>query len=218
MPRKRLYILLAASFAFVILVIWGIVALFLLTGGGNEGEQPTPSTSSSAPEQGERTISGLSADEDRQAAVAATQVLLNSTLKLPEGVELDALLDEINGGDLTRIPAEVTTGIRFTDQFAESQDAQAGAYQTLYALSFLVWNNAGGEGEIKPVTDTAWKSVLVDQEVGLAYVPLSIFTGTPSGFSLEMVYLDGKWQLSPYSLVEAVRLSASLASAAETPQ
>lgn len=40
-----------------------------------------------------------------------------------------------------------------------------------------------------------------------AHIPLDIFTGSYSGYSMEMVYTSEGWKLSPYTLMESLQLA-----------
>ena len=49
--------------------------------------------------------------------------------------------------------------------------------------------------------------IYLDETTRIAQVPLEYYTGSGGAVSLEMVYVDGQWKLSPYSLIQAIQLA-----------
>ena len=63
-----------------------------------------------------------------------------------------------------------------------------------------------GNENLNPVsTDTQY--VYLDETTRIAQIPLDYYTGAGGAVSLEMVYVDGQWKLSPYSLLQSIQLA-----------
>ena len=63
-----------------------------------------------------------------------------------------------------------------------------------------------GNENLNPVsTDTQY--VYLDETTRIAQIPLDYYTGVGGAVSLEMVYVDGQWKLSPYSLLQSIQLA-----------
>lgn len=63
-----------------------------------------------------------------------------------------------------------------------------------------------GNENLNPVsTDTQY--VYLDEITRIAQIPLDYYTGVGGAVSLEMVYVDGQWKLSPYSLLQSIQLA-----------
>lgn len=63
-----------------------------------------------------------------------------------------------------------------------------------------------GNENLNPVsTDTQY--VYLDKTTRIAQIPLDYYTGAGGAVSLEMVYVDGQWKLSPYSLLQSIQLA-----------
>lgn len=156
----------------------------------------------------ERSLTGLTIDEDRKNVLLAAESLLNETLKLTDE-SMENQLEKLDNNDSSFITDNFIELIQFNDTFNESEDARITVYQSLIALTHTM-NNANEIKVITPTNDLAFKNVFVDQEAGQAFVPIEVFTGQETFFSLEFVYVDNEWKFSPYTFVEAVRMSATL--------
>ena len=63
-----------------------------------------------------------------------------------------------------------------------------------------------GNENLNPVsTDTQY--VYLDETTRIAQIPLDYYTGVGGAISLEMVYVDVQWKLSPYSLLQSIQLA-----------
>lgn len=203
---------------------WSIVAIgFLLTailaawvtyGITKFSENSSTANVAASAQKIDRAVTGKTADEDRKAALATATDILNLSGNSPTGAKFDERLQSLDSGDVKVIDPELTKLIRFQDLFSDSNDMKNNTYQSLITMSTLI-KNSTGSSEIKPSSDTMWKNVYVDSEMGIAFVPLAIYAGPSSSFSMEMVYVDGGWKLAPYSLLDSVKLSAKLQLAAE---
>lgn len=161
-------------------------------------------------EQTVSRVSGKTAEQDKKDALGVATALLTDANKLQGNNDLSTALQSIQNNP-NSVPQDMKDKIRFTDRFVNdpnSSDSQVSVYQSLVTLANYI-NKITGKSSITPTSDTSWKSIQLDQDVGSAFIPVSLFTGTGQ-FSMEMVYVNGQWQFSPYSLMDAISLSSSL--------
>lgn len=63
-----------------------------------------------------------------------------------------------------------------------------------------------GNENLEPVSsDTQY--IYLDEDTRIAQIPLDYYTGVGGAVSLEMVYVNGQWKLSPYSLLQSIQLA-----------
>ena len=63
-----------------------------------------------------------------------------------------------------------------------------------------------GNENLNPVSnDTQY--VYLDETTRIAQVPLDYYTGVGGAVSMELVYVDRQWKLSPYSLLQSIQLA-----------
>lgn len=210
MSQKRLITMSVIAIAAIVVIIFLSIKVF--AGDSNNNESSEESNSSTKIEKVEKTTSGKSIDEDRKDAMSAAAEILNSS-KTKDGEDYEKRLKELEKGDMSSIPDDLNDKIRFTDAFKRNDELKVVAYQSLIALNATMLEGK----EAKPVSDDAWKSVYVDQEQGIAYVPMGVFSGTNVPFSFEMVYDDGEWKLLPYSFIESVKMSSSFQGDGKSP-
>ena len=67
-----------------------------------------------------------------------------------------------------------------------------------------------GNSDGRIVLDNAPASVYFDNEMRLAIVPYEVFTGSQSGLSITMGYLNGEWYVIPYPNIESMLLVTTL--------
>ena len=194
----------------VVVVLAGLLAWSLISHNGPSKDSSAPTaqqSTSSAPQKVTRSLSGLSADQDRKNALAAAQNILNIASVSPKAPnDAKSRVAALENGDTSVISTKLPSTIRFVDAFASDDILKSSTYSSLIAMSSYL----GDAGKIKPVSDTAYHDVFVDTEAGIAQVPLAAFTESSAPLALEMVYADGGWKLSPYSLLTSVKLSAML--------
>lgn len=202
------------SIAVIAFLIVGVLAVWLFYGISQASGNSSNETSTVSTQKVERSLTGKSIDEDRKAALVAATEVLNLSGNSPTGGTFSERLKALDGGDTKVVDPALVKAIRFKDVFADSNEMKNNTYQSLITLSTLIKNSTGAS-TIAPTSDTMWKNVYVDAELGTAFVPMAIFAGPSSSFSMEMIYVDGGWKLAPYSLLDSVKLSAKLQLAAE---
>lgn len=205
--RRRWVFVALIAFVVAIVIVWVIW-------GVSQINKSSDDTVTVTTQKVERSITGKSIDDDRKAALTSAQNILNLSLKSPTGSNFQERLKSLDSGDTKVIDPELVKAIRFKDSFADSNEMKNNTYQSLITISTLI-NNSTGSSTVAPTSDTMWKNVYVDTELGTAFVPMGVFAGPSSSFSMEMVYSEGEWKLAPYSLLDSVKLSAKLQLAAE---
>lgn len=184
-------------------LVWGIVLAVKQT------STPAPETGTTKIEnvKTQRSVTGKSLEEDKKAAVASLTNILQVADKSPTGVATAVRLQTLDKDDYSVIDPKLPTLMHY------GPDSTAGmktsTYQALVTLSSVV-RDKNSDKTIRTVNEDAWTKAYGDPEIGVVFVPLSVYTGTGSAFSLEMIYVDGEWRLAPYSLLDAIRLSAAL--------
>lgn len=187
-------------------LVWTLV-LFLNKSSKDDSKPVSPSANSTQVEKIEKSVSGGTADEDRKAASEAVTLLLQSAHISPNGIDPLARIEALDTGDFTVVDPSLKDMVRFP---ASSTDGiKISTFQSLVTMA-TVLENQTGKSDFAMISDEAWRSSYPDTELGSVFVPLNIFTGGGSSFSLEMVFIDGEWKLAPYSLIEAVRISSML--------
>lgn len=157
--------------------------------------------------QVERSVSGKTKEEDQKAAIAAAKALLDAANEYDGKKTLEERLNAIADGDDSVADIKgMKSHIRFAGDFASDEELQTASIQSIITLASHLKNS---DGKIEPLSTGGYNYVFLDSEIGVAFVPVSVFTEN-SAFSLEMVYDQGEWKLAPYSLLDIVRLSAVL--------
>lgn len=195
------------------------LAIFFATGGvENEsiqspgsGDEDTETT-----EVAEGRAEAPEGDEGRTEAVYAAADILSDVYVDADGEdEYLELLQQMDEGDFSSVPDSVSEDVRLSDVFAEDDATKATALQSLISVSAMVKDSReiGAEEDITPDLEDSElaEHVLYDAEVGIAYVPISVFSSDFSFFTMEMIYTEGedgegKWVLSPYTLMEGVSI------------
>lgn len=154
-----------------------------------------------------KSVTGKTANEDRQDALKAAGEILTLAAKSEKGMTPEERAEKIDKGDMSVVDKGLAEKIRLADVYSE-EDMKVNVYQALIAMTKYI----AVDGKVEPVSNNAWQSVYVDSEIGVAYVPLTTFYDNGTVFSFEMVYVDGEWKFSPYSFMDIVKLSATLQS------
>lgn len=201
--QKLLFIICAALV--LIGLIWGLIYMSMK----NDDNTTTPNTTETV------TITdnsvklkhgktGKSVEQDQKDALAAVVKLLKDAGKSPTKAEPLERLKALDSGDFSVMDPEVEKSLRFNnnppDGFKET------TFQALITFHTLL--SEEGKNKLEPATKDSYKNIYVDSELGTAMVPLETISGEQTIFTLQMVHVDGKWKLAPYSVVEQIRISA----------
>lgn len=194
-PRRNNRVLILIVLSFVIL----IAAAFTI------GRVTAPSVSQvneTTTTKVKKSLTGNSLEQDQKDSLKAAQTLLNSG---KTDTDYKSVMSKIESGDFSSVPDEMSKGIYLSDSM-DSEGARGSTYQSIIALNNLMLK---GE-DAKPSSEDAWKSVQLDAENGIAYVPLGVFTGKDVPFTFEMVYVDGEWKLAPFTLLQSIKMSSAI--------
>ena len=135
---------------------------------------------------------------DSEAAVNAATALAEALSAANSGSDKgDAAsrMYRVSEGDLTVLDAAgLDAHTRLSGGFVESAGL-AGAYQ--YAMIALAAQVQPDGSAVAAPSATSVGGVYVDREAGLAYVPLSTFSGSAPAMSVLMVRVDGQWLVEP---------------------
>ena len=145
---------------------------------------------------------------DSEAAVNAATALAEALSAANSGSDKgDAAsrMYRVSEGDLTVLDAAgLDAHTRLSGGFVESAGL-AGAYQ--YAMIALAAQVQPDGSAVAAPSASGVGGVYVDREAGLAYVPLSTFSGSAPAMSVLMVRVDGQWLVEPYGVLDDIRLS-----------
>lgn len=194
--------LVIAVLSMVIVVLVVLLVAFAVPKVNNSNDNTGTNVS-----QVERSVSGKTKEEDQKDAMAAAQTLLDAANDYDGKKTLEERLNAITDGDDSVADVKgMKSHIRFAGDFASDKELQTASIQSIITLASHLKNS---DGKVEPLSTGSYNYVFLDGEIGVAFVPVSVFT-KDSAFSLEMVYDRGEWKLAPYSLLDIVRLSAVL--------
>lgn len=217
--RKTKLFFIFAGLVLVLAIIWGIVALSMMNRDSEpSGDLTAPQTTTTV-EKITRSVTGKTVDEDREDAVTALTKILNTAHISPDGKEATARLDALDKDDLSVVDPSLEDLMQFSED--STPGFKISTYQALITISAVIHSSTIDEN-ISPTREDYLSITYADPEIGSVFVPLNVYVGQGAAFSFEMVYVDGEWKLAPYSLIDAVKLSAmiqeSIASQLTPPQ
>ena len=209
-----------------VIILAGLVGgFYFLTSKPTNNEKPKETTvkketKKTEPSKEEEKVT-KNEDFSREGAVKATEVMLKELQKSPvKDLTLEQRATEVASGkyDKKRIfTDEGWKKLRLTD-FMEKDPRGA----VLSAQSMLSVINSIEQANNKSITPTAIDysgAVYFDKEVKTAYVPVDLYTNSPTNRSFEMVYVDGQWVLQPYSLIAQIAIrNMNKVTADKTPE
>lgn len=154
-----------------------------------------------------RSVSGKLVAEDRLDAVEAATALLSATNAPRTIAEAGDTIGQLEQGDFSSLSPDFSSRVRYYDAYEANSNFQAEVAMSIYSVAALSKESKGGE----IVADSSkLGTVRVDQETGIAQVPIDLFTGKESPIAFQFVYVDGDWKLEPHTFSSYIRLSAFL--------
>lgn len=202
MNKKSLYAILTASTVVILGLVWGLVFVVSNTGQSNSNSNPNNVF------QSERTLTGKTADQDRADVFNAALELLRATNAPDDYKDYTSLLISLDGKTSESIPLAFLDRVRFIAPL-DSDTSKIATYQAMLTFAMLS-KSASENNEIGSAFANASDAVFVDQKAGLAYVPMSVFVNQDTAtntFNIEFVYVDNKWYLQPFSILEQLKMS-----------
>lgn len=207
MSKKVTLAALIGGVVIILGLVWTVVIL-----ASNQPEAISNGNSSAPTEQVQRSLTGKTLAEDQQAVVDATIKLLESTEAPAEEADLIPLLQKLDTEGVKAIPQEFLERSRFVS-IMDDDTLRLATYQSMLTFASLTKISSSDGKTIEPRAADVAKEVFVDQEAGTAFIPMNIFVASndeTSVFSMEFVYINDQWVLSPYSILDSVRLTISL--------
>lgn len=206
--QNKTVIAVVLSAVLVIAAVWLLIIFAPSSTTVENNDTPVFIPENVVQEQIERTLSGLSEEEDKRNALDSLLEVLNILLDLYDGVmDPEEFVTGI-GLHLIPLPNSITEYLRFSTEFTNDPDELA--YRTLAAQSLaalaLQLNQLAGIEEIIPLHDNSWREIFLDQELGIAFIPISTFSPTDGNLAINMVLVGERWQVLPYSLLNSFLL------------
>lgn len=206
--KKKFSIIVAVLLVVVLLGFWGTYYFSTSENETTSGQDNTETVNNEEQrvEKVQRSLTGKTLEEDKKEALTAAQGVLEASAVSPDEKTVQERVEALDNGDTSVVDTSLVEKMRFVGEFADDEELQNTTYQALITLS----SYTNEDGTISPISENVWKQVHVDQEAGIAYVPISAFYGPGATFSLELVYTEDGWKMAPYSLLDIVNLSALL--------
>lgn len=207
MNKKLVMTAIAGAVVIILGLIWGLV---YVASQNSDSSAPTQQQTSST-KQVQRSVTGKPIDEDRADVYKAATELLESTNAPAKQEDYQKLLSSLDKAKITDIPTGFLDKARFVDTL-DKDELKITTYQALVTFASLS-KASSSDGKIASLYADGPMTIYVDQETGTAQVPMNIFVnqqGAANTFSLEFVYVDGKWKFAPYSVLDQLRLSLGL--------
>jgi hypothetical protein len=215
MNKKLAYSIVAGA----VVVILGLIWALAVASNNDKAATDTPDKPAQTQTTVARTLTGKEIAADRADVYKAATEVLESTNAPAKQEDFTKLLGELDGAKASDIPQEFIGKVRFVDLLDEDA-LKVTTYQALITFASLS-KASSPDGKIASLYADGPMTIMVDQEIGLAQVPMNIFIGQEgqaNTFSMEFVYVDGQWKLSPYSVLDQLRLSLSMQQQGATPQ
>ena len=159
---------------------------------------------SAAGQSGAPVVEATDSEAAVNAATALAEALSTANSGSDKG-DAASRMYRVSEGDLTVLDAAgLDAHTRLSGGFVESAGL-AGAYQ--YAMIALAAQVQPDGSAVAAPSATSVGGVYVDRAAGIAYVPLSTFSGSAPAMSVLMVRVDGQWLVEPYGVLDDIRLS-----------
>ena len=182
-----------------------VVALLNGVSGSSRGGDST------AGQSGATVVEATDSEAAVNAATALAEALSAANSGSDKG-DAASRMYRVSEGDLTVLDAAgLDAHTRLSGGFTQSAGL-AGAYQ--YAMIALAAQVQPDGSAVAAPSATGVGGVYVDRTAGLAYVPLSTFSGSAPAMSVLMVRVDGQWLVEPYGVLDDIRLSNAVQDAA----
>lgn len=177
----------------------------------NTSSSTTSSQSSDSQTKTASTNATSTSNDDkgmtRQSAVSAATKLLQAVQVAPDGKtsEADRLKQLKANTDPKKILTQDTWDQIHLSDFMSSD--KRGPKLTAQALLNVVSSiESDGNKSLTPAKMDYTGVVYLDNTTKTAYVPLNLYTDASTNISLEMVYINGQWKLSPFSLISEISI------------
>lgn len=176
---------------------------------GSAAPTVSMSSASSEPSVDARSRGTRSGDpvRDKKDALAATARLLRTASEGPKKSESTVQrVKRLESGDMSAVSPSLESMIRFSDMTGTPTVKK----NTLEALVSLGSYVRAKNPSFATTSPDAWTHVDVDTRVGVAHVPVATLYPAGGAFTIEMVNVDGAWKMSPYTLLDSIRIMSTI--------
>lgn len=202
LSNKSLFFYIFGAILMIVIIIWGVI-IFIDSKDINNSE-PAPQETPIVLEKIVKTVSGKSVEEDRKEILNNLSDLLLQASHNPDNKSLEELLLELDRENFSFLENSEITGIKLTDE--NNKYEKISAYQALLVFSSLILAE-DPTTSFEPTNTMFLDNVVIDQEVGIAFVPLSIYTKSSNIFTLQFVYHNNEWKFYPATVLETIYIS-----------
>lgn len=198
--RKIIYI--AAGAVGLIILIF-LIASFFTNNSRNDYQVDVQQSETIVIEKVEKSLSGLTETENQEKVLETATTLLNLTNIVDGNEDMDQVVSFVENLDVSDLDMDRISQI--VDFSGYSENDIISILQNLIIFSYMI-NASVGSVEIAPVLDSS--EVVLKNSLGIAFVPLSIYTASDNAFNMMFVWDNNSWRLLPYPLTEQVKMLA----------
>lgn len=200
-------------------ILRGVFALVLLGIVANVTYWAVTNTNDDKPKTEEKVEITSDSSEDKEevatskftkegALLSATEMLRELQKSPVDGMTLEDRMKEVSNNS-EYDPKTIFTDkgweyIHLSDFMASDPRGKTLAAQSLLSVihSIELVDNKG----IEPANIDIEGVVYLDKKLRTTFVPLDLYTNSPTNLSFEMGYIDGAWVLQPYTLITQIAI------------
>lgn len=147
-------------------------------------------------------------DFTKESAVSFLIDTLKEFEKTKDGSELTIEQKFTNIANDTQKPQDYLTDKALDALYMKDIMSTEDSYKTasLVMLGFLELMKQAGNQELT-IKNSDENIVYLDKDTNTAFVPLDVLSGTKSSMSIQLVYINGKWKINPYTFIQEIQLS-----------
>lgn len=210
---KNKYVMVVSVAVFAIIM----VLLFFRAFSGGEEEilfeevgqvQSTDSTDAGKAEETpasvdkvERSLNGLSEAENKKKVLETATAMLNLTDIIPLTTEDLGIAVESLALDSEGVSNEELEKFVLFDEEDKAESVEV--LQALATFSYMISLTSMNQ-DITPSMD--YNAVVLMNDLGIAFVPVYIYTGDGNAFNFLFTWDEDEWRLLPYPLFEQIRM------------
>lgn len=217
MSKRTLTITIMSVLLVTVLSI--VLTVTLNKGSDTKGKETTTSVTEKSTSNSEK--SNAKADFSKKSAVSTLTSMLNEFDKAPKDkMTLEERAKELNKDnyDKGKIFSDKAWNSIQLDDFMKTdpRGVKLTAQSILSVLNAI--HSSTSSKTIAPAEVDYSGVVYLDSQAKIAYIPLDLYTGTSTNFSIELFYMDGEWKLQPYSLITQLAIKTTAANAIQESQ
>lgn len=159
----------------------------------------------------ERSLNGLSEAENKKRVLETATAMLNLTDIIPLTTEDLGMAVESLALDSEGVTNEELEKFVLFDE--DDKEESVEVLQALATFSYMISLTSINQ-DITPSMD--YNSVVLMNDLGLAFVPIYIYTGDGNAFNFLFTWDEDDWRLVPYPLFEQIRMMSMSPDVEET--